>query len=108
MISDAVFFIFNPCWLLSDRSIFYQSAALPSLAVPVQTWKSVTSKMNTLASTAAAASAQIHLGSALLVFSTQQLDPDSGSQSHFALQEAAAAKVSAEKIIVQFYPLINP
>ena len=74
---------------------FCQSAALPPLAVPAQTWKPTTAKMNLwLTSTAAAASAQIHLGSALLVFSTQQLELDSGSQSHSVLQKAVAVKVS--------------
>ena len=70
---------FDPCLPVS-YFILYQSAALPPLAAPAQTWKPRTANMNTLASTAAAASAQIHLGSALLVFSTQQLELDSGSQ----------------------------
>ena len=51
--------------------IFYQSAALPPLAAPAQTWKPTTANMNTfMATTAAAASVRIHIGSALLVFST--------------------------------------
>ena len=66
---------------------------MPPLAAPAQTWKPTIANIN-LASTAAVASAQIHLGSALLVFSTQQLDPDSGRRSHFALQKAVAVKVS--------------
>ena len=57
--------------------------------------------MNTLAIIAAAASAQIHLGSALLVFSIQQLELEHGSQYHFALQEDVAARVSAGKEIVK-------
>ena len=55
--------------------------------------------MNTLATTAAAAGA--HLGSALLVFSIQQLELEHGSQYHFALQEDVAARVSAGKEIVK-------
>ena len=50
--------------------------------------------MNTLAIIAAAASAQIHIGYPLLVFSIQQLELEHGSQYHFALQEDAAARVS--------------
>ena len=64
---------------LTDQ-ISYQSAALPPLAAPAQTWKSETANMNTLAIIAAAASAQIYLGSALLVFSIQQLELEHGSQ----------------------------
>ena len=63
---------------------FYQSVALPPLAAPAQAWKPKSANMNTLASTAAVASAQIRLGSSLLVFSIQPLEPDSGSQ-HSAL-----------------------
>ena len=76
--------------------IFYQSAALPPLVAPAQTWKRTTANTNTfMETTAAAASVQIHIGSALLVFSTQQLEPDSGSQqTHFVLQKAVAARVS--------------
>ena len=55
--------------------------------------------MNTLAIIAAAAGA--HLGSALLVFSIQQLELEHGSQYHFALQEDVAARVSAGKEIVK-------
>ena len=55
--------------------------------------------MNTLAIIAAAASAQIRLGSALLVFLIQQLELEHGSH-HFALQEDVAARVSAGKDIV--------
>ena len=65
--------------LLTDQ-ISYQSVALPPLAAPAQTWKPKTVKMNTLAITAAAASAQIRLCSALLVFLMQPLDPVTGSQ----------------------------
>ena len=69
----------NP-YCLTDCCIFYQSAALPPLAAPVQTWKPTTANMNTFKTTAAVASVQIHSGSALLVFLTQQLEPDSGSR----------------------------
>ena len=55
--------------------------------------------MNTLATIAAAAS--VHLGSALLVFSIQQLELEHGSQYHFALQEDVAARVSGRKEIVK-------
>ena len=57
--------------------------------------------MNILATTVAAASVQIHLGAALLVSSIQQLEPNSGSQTHFVLQRAVAAKVR-KKIICTF------
>ena len=60
--------------------IFHQNVALPPPVAPAQTWKPETANMNTfIATTAAAASVRIHSGSALLVFSTQQLEPDSGS-----------------------------
>ena len=53
---------FDPCLPVSHL-ILYQSAALPPLAAPAQTWKLTTANMNTfLASTAAAASALIHVG----------------------------------------------
>ena len=66
---------------LSDWLFFYQSVALPPLAAPAQTWKPTTANMNTFTMTiAAATSVQIHSGSALLVSSTQQLEPDSGSR----------------------------
>ena len=55
--------------------------------------------MNTLAIIAAAASA--HLGSALLVFSIQQLELEHGSQYHFALQKNVAVRVSDGKEIVK-------
>ena len=71
---------FDPCLFHLTDQIFYQSAALPPLAAPAQTWKPRTANMNTLlAIIAAAASAQIHLGSALIVSLTQQLEPDFGS-----------------------------
>ena len=73
---------------------FPQSAALPPLAAPAQTWKPTTAKPSTLASTAAAASA--HLGSALLVSLIQLARLDSGRSLHFALQKAVAVKVSCE------------
>ena len=74
---------------------FYQSAALPPLGAPAQTWKPKTVNINTLASTAAAASVQIHIGSALLVFLIQPLELGHGNQqTRFALQKAAASRVS--------------
>ena len=82
----------------------YQSAALPPLAATAQTWKPTTAKMNTLSTTAAAASVQIQVGSALLVSSTQQLEPNIGSQkSHFALQMAVAVKVSDNMKMVKIF-----
>ena len=68
---------------------FYQSVALPPLVAPAQAWKPKSANMNTLASTAAAASAQNQLGTSLLVFSIEPLESVSGSQ-HFALTTAAA------------------
>ena len=76
---------FDPCFSHLTDQISYQSVALPPLAAPAQTWKLKTANMNTLAIIAAVASAQIHLGSALLVFSIQQLELEHGSQYHFAL-----------------------
>ena len=93
---------FGPCFYHQTDQISYQSAALPPLAASAQTWKPKTANMNTLLATiAAAASAQIHLGSALLVFSIQQLELEHGSQYHFALQEDVAARVSGGKEIVK-------
>ena len=86
----STFFPSSPLCLTDD--IFYQSAALPPLAAPAQTWKPKTANttcINTLTRNAAAAS----VGTALLVSSTQQLDPDFGS-IHFALQKAVAPRVS--------------
>ena len=108
---------FSPCTsLISPDCIFHQSAALPPLAAPAQTWKARTANTSTLANTAAAAGAQIFsfamgitltktqtcasqcIGSPLLVSMIQQLDPDSGSQKiHFVLLKAVAAKVSGRK-----------
>ena len=68
----------------SDFILFFQNVALPPLAAPARTWESETVNMNTLATTAAAASAQIHLGSALLVSLIQPLEKESGS-NNFAL-----------------------
>ena len=85
---------------LSD-DIFYQSAALPPLAVPAQTWKPMTAntRLFLLANAAAAASAQMQLGSALLVSPTRPLEPDSGRCHRFAPETAVAARVSCgEKI----------
>ena len=84
--------------------MFHQSAALPPLAAPAQIWKPTTATMITFMTTAAAASVQIQVGSALLVSSTQQLEPNIGSQtSHFALQMAVAMKVSDNMKIVKIF-----
>ena len=64
-------------WLIIYLS---QSAAMPPLAAPAQIWMLTNVNMNILASAAAAASVQIHLGAASLVSSIQQLEPDSGSR----------------------------
>ena len=78
----------------------YQSAALPPLlAAPAQTWKPKTVNMNGLANNAAAASAQIHLGSASLVSWTPPLELESGRGTPFALLKAAAARVSVDLLI---------
>ena len=53
---------FDPCFYHLTDQISHQSAALPPLAAPAQTWKPRTANMNTLAIIVAAASAQIHLG----------------------------------------------
>ena len=75
----------NPCWPIPlILFFFFQNVALPPLAAPARTWESETVNMNTLATTAAAASAQIHLGSALLVSLIQPLEKESGS-NNFAL-----------------------
>ena len=76
---------------------------MPPLAAPAQTWKPTTANMKTLAIIAAAASAQIHLGSALLVFSIQQLELEHGSQYHFALQEDVAMRVSGDKKLTKHF-----
>ena len=72
---------FNSCWFgcLTECCIFYQSAALPPLAAPAQTWKPTSANMNTSMTLTTAAAASVEVGSALLVFSTQQLEADSGS-----------------------------
>ena len=82
----------------SNPRIFDQSAALLPLAALAKTWKPKTANLNSV-TTAAAASA--HLGSALLVFSIQQLELEHGSQYHFALQEDVAARVSGRNEIVK-------
>ena len=91
---------FDLCFSYQTDHISYQSVALPPLAAPAQTWKPRTANMNTLAIIAAAASAQIHLGSPLLVFSIQRLELEYGSH-HFALQEDVATKVSGRNEIVK-------
>ena len=80
---------------LADH-IFYQSVALPPLAAPAQTWKPTTATLDTLGSNAAAASAQIHLGSLWLVSLMLPLGQDSGSL-HFVLHKAVPARVSGEE-----------
>ena len=55
--------------------------------------------MNTLAIIAAAASAQIHLGSASLVSWIPPLELESGRGTPFALLMAAAARVSGDLLI---------
>ena len=94
---------FTPCTsLMSPDYILYQSAALPPLAAPAQIWKPTTAKMNTfLSTTAAAASVHIQVGSALLVSSTQQLEPNIGSQSHFAVD--VSVKVSGQNKMVKIF-----
>ena len=88
--------------------IFYQSAALPPLAAPAQTWKHLTANTRLLAANAAAAaSAQIQLGSALLVSQTRPLEPDSGRWHQFALQTGVAARVSNLETIVENVPSVD-
>ena len=82
--------------------IFYQSAPLPPLEAPAQTWKHLTANTRLLAANAAAAaSAQMQLGSALLVSQTRPLEPDSGRWHQFALQTAVAARVSNVETFVE-------
>ena len=89
--------------------IFYQSAALAHLAAPAQTWKPKTANTRQLllANAAAAASAQMQLGSALLVSLTQPLEPDSGRCHRFALQTAVAATVSDLETVVKNVPFVE-
>ena len=96
-----MFCLFLCLLLCLTDNIFYQSAALPPLAAPAQTWKPTSANMNTfMATTAAAASAQIQVGSALSVFSIQPPELESGSQSirHFAQLKAVAARVSDREL----------
>ena len=75
---------------------------MPPLAAPAQTWKHLTANTTLLAANAAAAaSAQIQLGSALLVSLTRPLEPDSGRCYHPALQTVVAARVSIVETIVE-------
>ena len=67
-------------FLYISLHISLQSAALPPLAAPAQTCKPTTANINGSATTAAAASALIHLGWALLVFLIQTLEKESGNQ----------------------------
>ena len=72
---------------------------MPPLAAPAQTWKPKTVNMNGLANNAAAAGAQIHLGSASLVSWIPPLELESGRGTPFALLKAAAARVSGDLLI---------
>ena len=81
--------------------IFDQNAAWPPPAVPAQTLKPTANTRLLLANAAAAASAQIQLGSALPVSLTRPLEPDSGRCRHPALQTAVAARVSDLETIVK-------
>ena len=88
--------------------IFYQSAGWPPLAAPAQTLKPVTANTRLLlANAAAAASAQIQLGSALFVSLTRPVEPDSGRSPQVVLQEGVAAKVSDEENIVNNIPFVE-
>ena len=93
---------------LTDN-IFYQSAALPPPAAPAQTWKPKTANTRNLllANPAAAASAQMQLGSALLVSPTRPLEPDSGRCHRFAPETAVAARVSNVEKIVENVPFVE-
>ena len=93
---------FNPYLHVSNLTdiIFFQSAALLLLGAPAQTWKPKTANMTGLASTAAVANAQIHLGLALLVFLMQLLEKNFGSEhTRIALQRAVASRVSGELLV---------
>ena len=101
---------FNPYLHVSNLTdiIFFQSAALLLLAAPAQTWKHLTANTRLLAANAAAAaSAQIQLGSALLVSQTRPLEPDSGRWHQFALQTAVAARVSNVETFVENVPSVE-
>ena len=81
---------------------------MPPLAAPAQTWKHLTANTRLLAANAAAAaSAQIQLGSALLVSQTRPLEPDSGRWHQFALQTAVAARVSNVETFVENVPSVE-
>ena len=71
---------------------------MPPLAAPAQIWMLTTVNMNILAIAAAAASVQIHIGSALLVSLTPSLEINCGSHN-FALQEAVPARVSGKLFV---------
>ena len=97
------FFPWLPVCLTDD--IFHQSAAWPPSAAPAQTSKPLTVLF--LATTAAAANAQMHLGSVLLVSLTRPLEPDSGRCYHPALQTAVAARVSDMETIIESVPFVE-
>ena len=89
----------------------YQSVALPPLAAPAQTWKLKTANMILLENIAAAANAQIHLGSSSNVSSIQQRVQSCGSQlsqTHkLVLQRAVAAKVRNQILPLTFHIICN-
>ena len=82
---------------------------MPPPAAPAQTWKPKTANTRNLllANTAAAASAQMQLGSALLVSPTRPLEPDSGRCHQFAPETAVAARVSNVEKIVENVPFVE-
>ena len=82
---------------------------MPPPAAPAQTWKPKTANTRQLLLTnaAAAASAQMQLGTALLVSLTQPLEPDSGRCHRFALQTAVAATVSDLETVVKNVPFVE-
>ena len=87
--------------------IFDQSAAWPPPAAPAHTLKPTASTRLLLATTAAAANAQIQLGSALLVSLTRPMEPDSGRCHQLALQTAVAARVSDMETIIESVPFVE-
>ena len=80
--------------VLLSTCIFHQSAVLLLLVTLAQTWRPSTASISTSATTAAAGSAQTHIGSASPVSKMQQLELESGSREClFALQMAVAVMV---------------
>ena len=82
---------------------------MPPLAAPAQTWKHLTANTRLLAANAAAAaSAQIQLGSAWLVSQTRPLEPDSGrSPQQLVLQMAVATRVRDVENTVKHIPFVE-